>query len=189
MEHYMDLKNPTNHGDVDHIYSLVHLKRGIFMSSGNDKKLKVWVPGHSEPNYLGCLEEDHIASNLSVLEGNKKDIKVVYTCDRYIKVLSFEKGQSMIVFRNMTDITSLCVVDQQKTIVSFGMHSGAVKDFDMKNKQIVLEAKAGGAHKSAICCLTSFGKWLVSVSSDNIVIYDYQAMKEHSNFSISGDTD
>ena len=69
------------------------------------------------------------------------------------------------------------------------MHSGAVKDFDMKNKQIVREAKAGGAHKSAICCLTSFGKWLVSVSSDNIVIYDYQAMKEHSNFSISGDTD
>ena len=65
------------------------------------------------------------------------------------------------------------------------MKSGAVKDFDIKSKQIVRESKAGGAHKSAISCMTSFGKWLVSVSAENMSIYDYQAMKEHANFSTS----
>ena len=112
MEHYMDIKTPSNHTEVDHVYSLVHLKRGIFMSSGSDKKLKVWIPGLAEPNYLGFLEEDHVVSNLTVLESTSKDIKVAYTSDRYLKVLSFEKGQSMIVFPNLTEITSMCVVDQ-----------------------------------------------------------------------------
>ena len=88
----MDFKTPSNHDEVDHVYSLMHLKRGIFMSSGSDKKLKIWIPGLAEPNYLGSLEEDHIACNLTVLESTSKDIKVAYTCDRYLKVLSFEKG-------------------------------------------------------------------------------------------------
>ena len=32
---------------AEHFYSLVHLTRGIFMSSGSDLKLKIWIPGKS----------------------------------------------------------------------------------------------------------------------------------------------
>ena len=53
----------------EHIYSLVHLRRGIFMSAGSDMKLNIWIPGksHQQNSYLGQLEEDHPVSNLYVL--------------------------------------------------------------------------------------------------------------------------
>lgn len=54
MSEYMVLRPPTSHQPTEKIYSMVHLKRGIFLSAGSDNKLKVWLPGRSmRPNYLG----------------------------------------------------------------------------------------------------------------------------------------
>lgn len=44
---------------------MVHLKRGIFLTSSSDNKLKIWIPGLSHPsNYMGQLEEDSPVCNL-----------------------------------------------------------------------------------------------------------------------------
>ena len=85
MNEYQTFEPPASHAPVEQIYSIVHLKRGIFLSSGSDLKLKVWVPGRSmEPNYLGQLEEDYPATNLEVfgqhLKKKDEELQVVYAC-------------------------------------------------------------------------------------------------------------
>jgi len=44
---YMSFKAPNSHDPVAFNHSLVHLKRGMFMSAGSDNKLKIWIPGRS----------------------------------------------------------------------------------------------------------------------------------------------
>ena len=146
------------------------------MSSGSDKKLSIWIPGQSqENNFLGSFEEDFVAANLQVFGKNKKDeeCQVIYSCGQYIKLLSFKSLTSGIVYKNLKEITSLCIVKQSPHIVAFGTVSGAIKDFDMKSKKIVrTQAKR---HKKSIACLYSQGKYLVSCSTDDnlIIVYDY----------------
>lgn len=185
----MTLKPPSSHSDIAFNYSLVHLKRGIFMSSGSDNKLKIWLPGRGQkPNYLGQLEEDHPTSNLTVFGSHlksKDELSVVYSCGPYIKLLSFKTLTSMIVYKNLKEITSICIVQQNPNIISFGTISGAIKEFDVKTKKLV--RSEASMHKSAITAMCSAGKYLISLSSkDNlIVVYNYQSQAEHCSVSLS----
>lgn len=160
------------------------------MSAGSDYKLKVWIPGRSQqPNYLGLLEEDFPVSNLQVFGSHLKkqkdeELQVIYTCGPYIKLLSFKTLTSVIVYKNLKEITSMCIVQQNQSIISFGTISGAIKDVEMKSKKIV--RSQASRHKNAITCLTSFGKYLISCSMvDNlIIVYDYQSQEEYCNISL-----
>jgi hypothetical protein len=86
MSEYQTIKAQGDHPQAAHILSMVHLRRGIFMSSGSDRKLNIWVPGRSQPNnYLGQLEEDCPVSNLQVFGQHLKkqkdeELQVIYTC-------------------------------------------------------------------------------------------------------------
>jgi hypothetical protein len=78
MNEYQTFEAPGGQAVYDQIYSIVHLKRGIFLTSTSDLKLKVWVPGRNnamQPNYLGQLEEDFPVSNLE-LYGKKKEDEI-----------------------------------------------------------------------------------------------------------------
>ena len=104
---------------------------------------------------------------------------MIYCCGQYIKLLSFKTLTSVIVYKNLKEITSLCIVKQSPNIVAFGTVSGAIKDFDMKSKKIVrTQAKL---HKKSITSLHSEGKYLISCSSDDnlIIVYDYSKQEEH----------
>ena len=113
------------------------------MSAGSDLKLKIWIPGKSQQNnYLGQLEEDHPVSSLQVFGQHLKkqkdeEIQVIYSSGQYIKLLSFKTLTSVIVYKNLKEITSLCVIQQNPNIIAFGTISGAIKDYDMKSKKIV----------------------------------------------------
>lgn len=78
-------------------------------------------------------------SNLQVFgKRNREDeLQVIYSCGQYIKMLSFKSLTSIIIYRNLKEITSLCVVDQNPNIVAIGTVSGAIKDFDLKSNLIV----------------------------------------------------
>lgn len=116
MKEYMTVK--SNNAERDSVFStsVVHLKRGIFMTAGVDNKLRIWIPGRShQPNFLGMLEEDFAVSNLIVfgqhLKKKKDDeLQVVYTAGNYIKLLSFKTLTSMIVYKNLKEITAMCIV-------------------------------------------------------------------------------
>lgn len=102
----------------------------------------------------------------------------MYLCGQYIKLLSFKTQTSVIVYKNLKEISTLCIISQNPNIISFGTVSGAIKDYDMKSKQIVrISAKR---HKAAICSLNSDGKYLISCSSkdDLIIVFDYQQQDE-----------
>lgn len=190
LQDYMTFKAPNSHDRVSFNYSLVHLKRGMFLSAGSDKKLKIWIPGKSQsPNYLGQLEEDYPVSNLQIFGSQSKkqkddELQVIYTCGQYIKLLSFKTLTSMIVYKNLKEITAMCIVKQNTHLISFGTTSGAIKEFDMKTKKIVRSQSQ--RHKTAITSITSFGKFLISCSSaDNLVIvYNYQSQEEHCAISL-----
>lgn len=190
MQEYQTFVDPSNHGPAEHIYSVCHLKKGIFITAGSDNLLKIRIPGRSQkPNYLGCLEEDSPVSNLQVFgqharKNQDKELQVIYTSGLYIKLLSFKKLTSVIVYKNLKEITCLCIVQQNKNILSFGTCAGAIKDYDMKSKKVVrIETKR---HAAAITCIVSFGKYLVSCSpKDNmIVVYDYQLQEEYRTLSL-----
>jgi hypothetical protein len=57
------------------ILSMVHLRRGIFMTADSNNLLSVLVPGKSQRNYLGCLEEDNPAMNLQLFGTHIKNQK------------------------------------------------------------------------------------------------------------------
>ena len=107
-----------------------------------------------------------------------EEVQLLYSCGNYIKLLSMKKMTSVIVYKNLKEITTLCIINQNKNILAFGTVSGAIKDYDMKNKHIV--RNYAQRHKKAISCLTSHGKYLVSCSSaDNlIIVYDYGSQEE-----------
>jgi hypothetical protein len=64
----------TSKPEPDHIFSMVHLHRGIFLSSGSDKKITIWIPGASqENNCLGSIDEDFIVSNMQVFKAKKDE--------------------------------------------------------------------------------------------------------------------
>lgn len=185
MKEYMVVK--SSNADRDHVFSnsVVHLKRGIFMTAGIDNKLRIWIPGRSHsPNFLGMLEEENVVSNLTVfgqhLKKKKNDeLQVLYTAGNYIKLLSFKTLTSMIVYKNLKEITCMCIVQQNPNIISFGTTSGAIKEYDLKAKEVV--RSSASRHKQTITCLHSFGKYLVSCSSfeNLIVVYDYQKQEEY----------
>ena len=54
------------------ILSMLHLDRGIFLTSGSDMKINFWKPGKSQSNnYLGQIEEENsVAANFCVFGKN-----------------------------------------------------------------------------------------------------------------------
>lgn len=98
----------------------------------------------------------------------------MYTCGNYLKLLSFKTQTSIIIYKNLIELTAMCIVQQNPNIVAFGTISGAIKEFDMKSKQVV--RRTAKQHKGRVTSLTSWGKYLISVSQDEdlIIVYDYQ---------------
>ena len=87
----------------------------------------------------------------------------------------------------------MCIVQQNPNIVAFGTVSGAIKEFVMKSKQVV--RKTAKQHKGKVTSLSSWGKYLISVSQDEdlIIVYDYQKQQDYRQVSLqslyqSGDT-
>ena len=66
-----------------------------------------------------------------------EELQIVYTCGNYLKLLSFKTQSSMIIYKNLIELTAMCIVQQNPNIVAFGTISGAIKEFDMKSKQVV----------------------------------------------------
>ena len=52
-------------------------------------------------------------------------------------MLSFKTLTSVIIYKNLKEITCLCIISQNPHIISFGTVSGAIKDYDIKSKLIV----------------------------------------------------
>lgn len=70
-----------------------------------------------------------------------EELQIVYTCGNYLKLLSFKTQTSVIINKNLKELTAMCVVQQNPKIVAFGTVSGAIKEFDMKSKEVVRSAK------------------------------------------------
>lgn len=85
------------------------------MSADSNNFLNVWVPGRSHNNYLGSLEEDYPVTNLQkfgthIKKQSEEELQVIYTCKNYVKLLSFKNLTSVIVYKNLKEITSLVVI-------------------------------------------------------------------------------
>jgi hypothetical protein len=88
-------------------------------------------------------------------------------------MLSFKNQTSVIIYKNLKEITCLCIISQNPHIISFGTVTGAIKDYDIKSELIV--RSSARRHKKAITSLHSEGKFLVSCSTEDnlIVVFDY----------------
>ena len=52
-------------------------------------------------------------------------------------MLSFKTLTSIIIYRNLKEITSMCIIEQNPNIIAMGTVLGAIKDFDLKTKNKV----------------------------------------------------
>ena len=43
-------------------------------------------------------------------EEANQELQVVYTCDKYLKLLSFKTNQSVTIFKNPKEISAMCII-------------------------------------------------------------------------------
>lgn len=172
---------------------LLHVKGGVFMTTNSEHRVEFYVPGKSHQasgNFVAMLQEDlEVTGALVVFNGttNKKaksatkeppsnDLQILYSCGVHLKMLSVRTLNSMVVYKNLRDITAIALVHQSPSIVSLGTASGVIKDYDMNSKAIVRnESKR---HKNKILAIDSFEKYVVSVSQELCLIYHYAKQED-----------
>ena len=42
--------------------------------------------------------------------GGREELQVVYTCGNYLKLLSFKSQTSRIIYKNLIELTAMCIV-------------------------------------------------------------------------------
>jgi len=124
---------------------------------------------------MASLEEEDSVTNFIVLsKTNKNDINVIYTTSTIVNCLSIKHAIAIPLIRNDKKITAITQVEQNPTIISFGLENGVIKDYDVKSKHIVRRANM---HEGAsVTSMVSKGKYLISADAKSTVIfYDYMS--------------
>eukprot|EP00351_Strombidinopsis_sp_SopsisLIS2011_P005724 CAMPEP_0116874090 /NCGR_PEP_ID=MMETSP0463-20121206/5485_1 /TAXON_ID=181622 /ORGANISM="Strombidinopsis sp, Strain SopsisLIS2011" /LENGTH=143 /DNA_ID=CAMNT_0004517253 /DNA_START=1885 /DNA_END=2316 /DNA_ORIENTATION=+ len=143
------------------------------MTGSNDKTIKVWQPHKASP-MASLDEEDSITHFIVLPKTNKNDINVIYTTSTVVNCLSMKHSIAVPLIRNDKKITAITHVEQNPTIISFGLENGVIKDYDVKSKHIVRRANMHEGTK--VTAMTSKGKYLISADANGVIIfYDYMS--------------
>ena len=110
-------------------------------------------------------EEDGEVTGLCYL-GN---FSLMYVFLTKLKTLNLKNGKVKIIHQSDKKITASAIVDSQKHLISLGLDSGVIKDFDSKTQQVIRKATL---HKSRVNLLYSRGQYLISACADKVIVYD-----------------
>lgn len=168
----------------ERINCLCYLVNGTFATGSSDKFLRVWRPLDQKP--LGNLEED-MSVTLMVRMGKtqQQDVTMLYVAQKVLRYLSIKQQKAIFLYRDEQEITAIAKVNSD-SIVVIGTANGMIKDFDVKSKCIIRNAKI---HNGArIAAIISQGNYLISCSPDNglVVIYDYKNQQLYKELNTRG---
>lgn len=125
---------------MDKINCLCPIINGFFISGSSDKTIKVWSPLEAKP--IGVLrEDDEVTLMLRLGKTQQNDVTLLYVAKNTLRFLSIKSQKAVQLYRNKDEITAITKISSNSAVVSFGTSSGQIKDYDIKHKCIVRQAK------------------------------------------------
>lgn len=106
-------------------------------------------------------------------------MNIVYVCQNKLKCFNVKNMKPLTLFENGEDvsITAICHNQQITNGISLGLSDGKIKDFDLREKKVIRQAKLHPGSK--VVAIASRGRLLVSASQDGrAIIYDCQSQQE-----------